>query len=152
MPLDSFAATRTNELASAEPCAIVIFGATGDLTQRKLLPAIYNLKREGLLHENTVVIGFAGTCAEVAWQLEQLHWSEPATLDYNQALPRRVSVLPSRLIKTLEKLGADTFVARAGNGVVDYRGGTAPPPAELPANLFKRLKAAYDPANQFPAL
>ncbi len=59
MPLDSFAATRTNELASAEPCAIVIFGATGDLTQRKLLPAIYNLKREGLLHENTVVIGFA---------------------------------------------------------------------------------------------
>ena len=105
-----------------------------------------------LIAPATVVIGFAGTCAEVAWQLEQLHWSEPATLDYNQALPRRVSVLPSRLIKTLEKLGADTFVARAGNGVVDYRGGTAPPPAELPANLFKRLKAAYDPANQFPAL
>ena len=43
----------------AEPCVIVIFGATGDLTQRKLLPAIYNLKREGLLHENTCVVGFA---------------------------------------------------------------------------------------------
>jgi glucose-6-phosphate 1-dehydrogenase len=45
--------------SNAEPCAIVIFGATGDLTQRKLLPAIYNLKREGLLHEKTCVIGFA---------------------------------------------------------------------------------------------
>jgi glucose-6-phosphate 1-dehydrogenase len=38
---------------------ITIFGATGDLTMRKLLPAIYNLTRDGLLHENTVVVGFA---------------------------------------------------------------------------------------------
>ena len=43
----------------AEPCIITIFGATGDLTMRKLLPAIYNLTRDGLLHENTVVVGFA---------------------------------------------------------------------------------------------
>lgn len=32
-----------------EPCILVIFGATGDLTARKLLPAIYNLAREGQL-------------------------------------------------------------------------------------------------------
>jgi len=43
----------------AEPCIITIFGATGDLTMRKLVPALYNLMRDGLLHENTVVIGFA---------------------------------------------------------------------------------------------
>ena len=43
----------------AEPCILTIFGATGDLTMRKLLPAIYNLTRDGLLHENTVVVGFA---------------------------------------------------------------------------------------------
>ncbi len=48
-----------SEVAKAEPCAIVIFGATGDLTQRKLLPAIYNLMREGMLAEGTVIIGFA---------------------------------------------------------------------------------------------
>ena len=29
-----------------EPCVMVIFGATGDLTQRKLLPAMYNLALE----------------------------------------------------------------------------------------------------------
>src|SRR4029077_16939473 len=43
----------------AEPCIIPIFGATGDLTMRKLLPAIYNLTRDGLLNENTVIVGFA---------------------------------------------------------------------------------------------
>lgn len=43
----------------AAPCTIVIFGATGDLTARKLLPAIYNLAHEGNLPEHTAVIGFA---------------------------------------------------------------------------------------------
>ncbi len=28
---------------AADPCAVVIFGASGDLTQRKLVPALYNL-------------------------------------------------------------------------------------------------------------
>jgi glucose-6-phosphate 1-dehydrogenase len=42
-----------------EPCILVIFGATGDLTARKLFPAIYNLKREGLLPANFACVGFA---------------------------------------------------------------------------------------------
>ena len=41
------------------PCTLVIFGATGDLASRKLLPAIYNLAWEGLLHPDTSVVGFA---------------------------------------------------------------------------------------------
>lgn len=43
----------------AEPCTIVIFGATGDLTARKLLPAIYKLADEGNLSRQTAVVGFA---------------------------------------------------------------------------------------------
>jgi glucose-6-phosphate 1-dehydrogenase len=31
----------------AEPCTVVIFGATGDLTHRKLIPALYNLAVDG---------------------------------------------------------------------------------------------------------
>src|SRR4051794_11228830 len=42
-----------------EPCAIVIFGATGDLTARKLLPALSNLADEGNLSEHTAIVGFA---------------------------------------------------------------------------------------------
>src|SRR3954471_14059592 len=41
----------------AEPCAMVIFGATGDPTGRKLMPALYNLLTAKLLNEHFVVIG-----------------------------------------------------------------------------------------------
>lgn len=42
-----------------DPCILVIFGATGDLTARKLFPAIYNLAREGQLPSQFAVVGFA---------------------------------------------------------------------------------------------
>jgi len=42
-----------------EPCSIVIFGATGDLTHRKLVPALYNLAAEGNLSTSLNVVGFA---------------------------------------------------------------------------------------------
>ena len=41
-----------------EPNTLVIFGAAGDLTRRKLLPAVWNLKLDGLLPENFAVVGF----------------------------------------------------------------------------------------------
>lgn len=43
----------------SDPCILVIFGATGDLTARKLVPAIYNLMREGQLPSNFACVGFA---------------------------------------------------------------------------------------------
>jgi glucose-6-phosphate 1-dehydrogenase len=45
----------------ADPCTIVIFGASGDLTSRKLMPALHSLNCEGLLHPQTDVIGLALT-------------------------------------------------------------------------------------------
>ncbi len=44
---------------SVEPCVMVIFGATGDLTHRKLLPALYNLALEHPLPAGFSVVGFA---------------------------------------------------------------------------------------------
>ncbi len=41
------------------PCTVVIFGATGDLTHRKLIPALYHLQRERLLPPGFSVVGFA---------------------------------------------------------------------------------------------
>lgn len=40
-----------------EPAIIVIFGITGDLAQRKLLPALYHLLKDDLLHEDTEIVG-----------------------------------------------------------------------------------------------
>ena len=50
---------RTEEWVGkpAPPCAMVIFGATGDLTKRKLIPALYNLLVHGLLPEQFAVVG-----------------------------------------------------------------------------------------------
>ena len=41
-----------------EPCIMVIFGASGDLTKRLLMPALYNLQCDGLLPEHFALIGF----------------------------------------------------------------------------------------------
>lgn len=41
------------------PCIMVIFGASGDLTRRKLIPALYNLALERLLPVGFTVVGFA---------------------------------------------------------------------------------------------
>lgn len=45
--------------AMPDPCSIVIFGATGDLTHRKLIPALYNLAADGALPPALSVVGFA---------------------------------------------------------------------------------------------
>lgn len=42
-----------------KPCCVVLFGATGDLTKRKLIPALYNLAREGFLPAGFTVLGVA---------------------------------------------------------------------------------------------
>ncbi len=43
----------------AGPCAMVIFGAAGDLTKRKLIPALYNLARSQLLPQEFAIVGVA---------------------------------------------------------------------------------------------
>jgi glucose-6-phosphate 1-dehydrogenase len=44
---------------SADPCVMVIFGASGDLTKRKLIPALYNLAKDNLLSKEFAVVGIA---------------------------------------------------------------------------------------------
>ncbi len=53
-------ATETNKKSHiSPPCILVIFGAAGDLTKRKLVPALYNLRKENLLPESFAIIGVA---------------------------------------------------------------------------------------------
>jgi len=51
------------------PHTIVIFGASGDLTSRKLVPALYELKRKGRLPDQTRIVGFSRTkFSNEAWR------------------------------------------------------------------------------------
>src|SRR3954453_19525458 len=47
------------ERVPVHPTTLVIFGATGDLSHRKLLPALYNLAHEGALPEGFNLVGMA---------------------------------------------------------------------------------------------
>jgi glucose-6-phosphate 1-dehydrogenase len=49
-----------NSVLKAAPCVMVIFGASGDLTKRKLIPALCNLLQDDLLSKQFAIVGFAG--------------------------------------------------------------------------------------------
>ncbi|HEX9962325.1 MAG TPA: hypothetical protein VGB00_15430, partial [Pyrinomonadaceae bacterium] len=53
---EQFSENQTAGQRSA-PCVMIIFGATGDLTKRKLFPALYNLAKEAHLPENFAIVG-----------------------------------------------------------------------------------------------
>jgi glucose-6-phosphate 1-dehydrogenase len=70
-------------------CAFVIFGASGDLTSRKLVPALYNLSCQDLLPPGFAVIGFAltpMTDAEFRAQVEQRARHSSDVLAFRQRL------------------------------------------------------------------
>jgi glucose-6-phosphate 1-dehydrogenase len=50
--------SSTQKTLLPQPCVLVIFGAAGDLSWRKLLPALYNLNVDGVLPSNFAVLGF----------------------------------------------------------------------------------------------
>ena len=52
---------RSSKRAAASDCLIVIFGASGDLTKRKLIPALYDLYRSGLMPRHFAVLGVSRT-------------------------------------------------------------------------------------------
>jgi glucose-6-phosphate 1-dehydrogenase len=51
-------------LTTPAPCLLVIFGASGDLTQRKLIPALFALERQKRLPANFAVLGIARTALD----------------------------------------------------------------------------------------
>src|ERR1700687_3766587 len=58
------AAPRRRQPSPADPCAMVIFGAGGDLTKRLVVPALYNLAHSKVLPEKFALIGVGHGAAE----------------------------------------------------------------------------------------
>ena len=59
MEKESKAADIVVEVEKAPPCGMVIFGASGDLTRRLLMPAIYQMEKYGVLPQQSFILGTA---------------------------------------------------------------------------------------------
>jgi glucose-6-phosphate 1-dehydrogenase len=76
-----------------EPCALVVFGVTGDLARKKLIPAVYDLGNRGLLPPGFVLLGFArrdwdhGEFAELARDAARAH----ARTEFREDVWRRIA-------------------------------------------------------------
>src|ERR1700759_105255 len=76
VPLRSFAriaAPPRRVPHPADPCAMVIFGGSGDLTTRLLMPALYNLAHTKLLPDGLALIGLGQTDRSTEDWREDLH-------------------------------------------------------------------------------
>src|SRR3984893_11703215 len=84
------------ERQPAPPCALVIFGASGDLAKRKLIPALYNLAAGNFLPDELAVVGVSRSpMSDDEFRqkmIQDLHTFETAELD-----PQRVEWLKRRL-------------------------------------------------------
>jgi glucose-6-phosphate 1-dehydrogenase len=114
-----------------EPCALVIVGASGDLTQRKLIPALYSLAYRRLLPERFAVVGVARTeLTTDEWRDQmreavQHHARDESREDVWQRLAEAmvyVSAPPDAAQESMERLaatleGLDETRGTAGNRV-----------------------------------
>ena len=112
------------------------------ILESSVTPVVLDLHNSGGIY---LVVGFEGTREEVEWQADQarqLGFTEAANLDYEGTFWARegdvykMSVLPSKLIEKIGMLGQVQFVARAGNGIVYYRGGMKPAQARAARPTF----------------
>lgn len=110
---------------------------------------------------NVVVLGLDGTRDEVEWQTAraaELGLTETATLEYDKQFhqqpgAKKLSVLPTKLAEAIKLIGNNPFVARAGNGVIYYRGNEVSwPTAPTPKHLQQRVKDTFDPNHILPDL
>ncbi|MDR2309200.1 MAG: glucose-6-phosphate dehydrogenase [Paucimonas sp.] len=64
---------KSSSIPAAPPCTLFLFGANGDLVKRLLMPALYNLGRDGLLDRNLRIVGVDHNPATAAQFAERLH-------------------------------------------------------------------------------
>jgi len=76
----------TSASIMADPCVLVIFGASGDLTARKLIPALYDLDRQGRLPRGFTVLGVSRTpLTDDAFREKMLESSRQFSVNFDPA-------------------------------------------------------------------
>jgi glucose-6-phosphate 1-dehydrogenase len=131
-----------------EPCALVIFGVTGDLARKKLIPAVYDLANRGLLPPGFVMLGFArrdwdhGTFEQISKEAAQQHARTPWRDQVWARLSGNIKFVPGAFDDdaAFDKLSQTLDELRASHGI---RGNAAfyfsIPPAAFPT-VLKQLQ------------
>jgi glucose-6-phosphate 1-dehydrogenase len=94
-----------------DPCALVVFGVTGDLARKKLIPAVYDLANRGLLPPGFALLGFArrdwgdGDFAAIAKEAAQAGSRTGFREDVWQRLDEAFDKLADTLIELEDSLG-----------------------------------------------
>jgi len=133
----------------AEPCALVIFGATGDLAARKLVPALLNLGRGGLLPKEIAVVGVATSPMTTEAFRERLardlggrgaHAADPALWSW---LAERIRYVPGdfRAGETYARLAETLAAAEGERGTMGRRLFYLATPPAFFAEIVERLGA-----------
>ncbi len=72
--------------SAPDPCVIVIFGASGDLTARKLIPALYEMHCSCQLHAQTTMLGISRTdYSDEQWRDDLQPWVKKHANEYDEA-------------------------------------------------------------------
>ena len=81
-----------NQNPPVDPCILVIFGASGDLTARKLVPALYEMAKAGLLPEKTRILGVARRPkTDDQWREELEPWVRKHNPDVDESVWRELA-------------------------------------------------------------
>ena len=114
-------ANRSEAAGAGEPCSVVLFGASGDLAKRKVIPAMYDLASHNSLGPRYAIVGFARTpmsdenfrsalgeaaksISEVG-PIDQNKWSEFASNLYYQAGEYGNPDDYTKLVERLSRIG-----------------------------------------------
>lgn len=134
-----------NANARPDPCVLVIFGASGDLTHRKLIPALYELELDGRLPKGFCVLGVSRTeFSDEKWRDELEPWAKKHARDFDESswagFAKRIHYLPADatqddaypvLIKRIAELGREHEITHGDAKLAD-----ASPWAQMPNVLF----------------
>src|SRR6202034_1981543 len=144
----------------AGPCVLVLFGVTGDLASKKLLPAIYDLANRGLLPPGFSLVGFArrdwadADFAQITHDAVKAHARTPFREEVWQQLSEGIRFVPGefhddeafgRLAGTVEELDAER--GTGGN----YAFYLSVPPNAFPVVVQQLKRSGLSSAPEAPA-
>jgi glucose-6-phosphate 1-dehydrogenase len=132
------------------PCALVLFGATGDLARRKLIPALYNLSRANALPAGFAIVGVSRSAhtadALRAEHAQALAKFSPRTYDERawQRFAERIELVPGDLkdASTYSRIREELTVLDRERGTAGNRIFYLSTPASAFPDLLKNLSAS----------